>query len=190
MRHRSGYPRRDDERSSSEEDDAFTALSRKRKESRASTNISGSCSKKLLASDGAGAAAYSGLSEDAQGSAKLPVAITSSTKRHHGEISDARKAKMDALILELEAEKNKTSSEPRLQGRGPERVRGSFVDPGDEFLTTNIFVGNLAPSITEEQMTDLFRQFGEHLFKSEMISLLACSRAFEVSALTMMRRFK
>jgi U2-associated protein SR140 len=40
---------------------------------------------------------------------------------------------------------------------------GSFVQPGEEHLTTNIFAGNLAPSITEEQMTDLFRQFGEDI---------------------------
>ena len=95
---------------------------------------------------------------------------TSSTKRHHGAAADStRAAKMDALLLELEAEKERVAHRPdarRAGGRTEQqqhsRNRGSHVDEGDELITTNIFVGNLAPSITEEQMTDLFRQFGEH----------------------------
>jgi RNA recognition motif-containing protein len=88
--------------------------------------------------------------------APLPTVNTSSMKRHHGS-SDSRKAKMDALLQELEAEKVTSPSRPFV----PQK-KGSFVQPGQEHLTTNIFVGNLAPSITEEQMTELFRQFGEH----------------------------
>lgn len=86
----------------------------------------------------------------------LPTSNTSSMKRHHGS-SDSRKAKMEALLQELEAEKASAVIHPFV----PEK-KGSFVQPGQEHLTTNIFVGNLAPSITEEQMTELFRQFGEH----------------------------
>jgi RNA recognition motif-containing protein len=78
---------------------------------------------------------------------------------------------MDALLLELETEKKRAAAAepPRSIRAAPDRnqqTRGSFVDPGDELLTTNIFVGNLATSITEEQMTDLFRQFGEHFLIS------------------------
>lgn len=38
---------------------------------------------------------------------------------------------------------------------------GSYVEPGQEHLTTNIFVGNLDPCTTEEELTDVFREFGE-----------------------------
>lgn len=41
---------------------------------------------------------------------------------------------------------------------------GSYVEPGQEHLTTNIFVGNLDPCTTEEELTDVFREFGEIYF--------------------------
>ena len=48
---------------------------------------------------------------------------------------------------------------------------GSYVEPGQEHLTTNIFVGNLDPCTTEEELTDVFREFGEiYLFCFEIIS--------------------
>jgi hypothetical protein len=89
----------------------------------------------------------------------LPTAsLTSSMKRHH-KPSDQRKAKMDALLQELKAEKNRAS--PADPHRFIPEKKGSFVDQAEEHLTTNVFVGNLAPSITEEALTDLFLQFGE-----------------------------
>jgi hypothetical protein len=89
----------------------------------------------------------------------LPTAaLTSSMKRHH-KPSDQRKAKMDALLQELKAEKNRAP--PADPHRFIPEKKGSFVDQAEEHLTTNIFVGNLAPSITEEALTDLFLQFGE-----------------------------
>mmetsp|Transcript_54041 Transcript_54041/g.58596 ORF Transcript_54041/g.58596 Transcript_54041/m.58596 type:complete len:158 (+) Transcript_54041:61-534(+) len=90
-------------------------------------------------------------------SSRLPMAKTSSMKRHH-KPSEARKANMDALIQELEAEKNLTPN--KLDRFVPEK-KGSFVEAGEEYLTTNLFVGNLAPSITEEDLSNLFSQFGE-----------------------------
>ncbi len=45
-------------------------------------------------------------------------------------------------------------------GYAPQK-KGSYVEPGMEHLTTNIFVGNLDPTTTEEELTDAFRQFGE-----------------------------
>lgn len=65
---------------------------------------------------------------------------------------------MDALIQELEAEKDQI---PKKSNRFIPEKKGSFVDPGEEHLTTNLFVGNLAPSITEEDLNSLFSQFGE-----------------------------
>jgi U2-associated protein SR140 len=81
---------------------------------------------------------------------------------------------MDAILLELERDKGRVQhpSEPSASRGGSQntaRKKGSFVDDGDEHITTNIFVGNLAPSITEEQMTELFRQFGEN---DTMISVM------------------
>lgn len=126
----------------------------------------------------------------------------SSAKRHHGAISDTRKAKMDALLLELQSEKS-ISDNPN-QRRGSRDIRndsqrkpstmmdgdslshngsvlvpdkkGSFVEPGEELETTNIFVGNLAPSITEEEMTDLFRQFGEIFFGFVLDCVRKCGK--------------
>lgn len=39
--------------------------------------------------------------------------------------------------------------------------KGSYVEPGMEHLTSNLFVGNLDPMTTEEELTDCFRQYGE-----------------------------
>lgn len=103
---------------------------------------------------------------------QLPLSTTSSMKRHHKEISDLRKAKMDALLMELEKEKRRAaaaappSSSAAAQHLHHHRTqhvpekKGSFVAPGEESDTTNLFVGNLAPSISEEDLTELFRQFG------------------------------
>jgi RNA recognition motif. (a.k.a. RRM, RBD, or RNP domain) len=148
------------ENESSEDDgDAFSALARKRSRTKRpqgpdeETRLEGDTDRSR---------------EPAMDDRKRPVAQTSSNKRHHGAVSDARKAKMEAILLELESE----TATLRSAGSGkmhrhthlpPPRTGGSFVDPGDEHCTTNIFVGNLAPSITEEQMTELFQQFGEPL---------------------------
>ena len=188
MRHRaSSKPdnKKDDE--SSDEEDAFTALSRKRKGSAKSKDTELKKSTTVDPQESADGT----TKDDAQIENKLfrqqPVVVaqTSSTKRHHGEVSDARIAKLDAILLELEADTSKMSSDATAHNRNRRnnsssitrhrnindteqnhRTGGSFVDPGDELITTNIFVGNLAPNITEEQMTELFRQFGENYFVS------------------------
>ena len=144
IRHRGGAPQ--EQESSSDEEDVFSALS----------------SQKAKAPSVHKTTVSVGTVADAAKVVKppLPTSNTSSMKRHHGS-SDSRKAKMDALLQELEADKTTVSKRSR-HAFVPEK-KGSFVQPGEEHLTTNIFVGNLAPSITEEQMTDLFRQFGEDL---------------------------
>jgi U2-associated protein SR140 len=155
IRHRGGAS--PEEESSSDEEDAFSAL-----QSRATKGKAGQAKSKpaqtavrttsiVVTAPTTFAAPVAPAAAPA-----LPTINTSSMKRHHGS-SDSRKAKMDALLQELEAEKICSPSRPFVPQKN-----GSFVQPGQEHLTTNIFVGNLAPSITEEQMTDLFRQFGEH----------------------------
>lgn len=54
-------------------------------------------------------------------------------------------------------------------GFAPQK-KGSYVEPGQEHLTTNLFVGNLDPMTTEEELTDVFRQFGEDM--SSMLLLV------------------
>lgn len=144
---------RPEEESSSEEDDAFAALSQK--------------ANKRLRAESQGDASKSQSSADPNTTAALtspklilPISITSSMKRHH-KPNDDRKAKMEALLQELEAEKQKVERGGKDTHRFVPEKKGSFVDPSEEHLTTNIFVGNLAPSITEEDLTELFLQFGE-----------------------------
>jgi hypothetical protein len=120
------------EESSSDEEDAFTALSRTAKRSK-------------LQGPHPGDPPVQSQSVESEPKMVLPKPITSSMKRHH-KPNDDRKAKMDALLQELEAEKQKVATEP---SRFVPEKKGSFVHPSEEHLTTNIFVGNLAPSITE-----------------------------------------
>ncbi len=111
-----------------------------------------------------------------------PAADVSSTKRHHHVNAD-RQAKMDALLQELQTTQPSNPSPATAGDRGEEyygsihdgdsfyerdgggnfapQKKGSYVEPGMEHLTTNLFVGNLDPMTTEEELTDLFRQFGE-----------------------------
>lgn len=142
--------------SSSDEEDAFSKLSAKNKKKK---------DKKESSSKGSSTASDAKAKPTESTTApaiQLPVSTTSSMKRHHGKSNDMRKAKMHSLLMELEAEKSRKVINQYDRGRGfvPEK-KGSFVDPDEEHLTTNIFVGNLAPSITEEELTDLFRQFGD-----------------------------
>ena len=100
---------------------------------------------------------------------QLPLSTTSSMKRHHKEMSGSRKAKMDALLQELEHDKHRDSStRHRDRQRGPPMKKGSYVEPGQEHITTNLFVGNLATTLTEEEVTNVFRQFGRNDFVSNV----------------------
>jgi RNA recognition motif. (a.k.a. RRM, RBD, or RNP domain) len=170
MRHYSAAPRvPDDQEESSDDDDAFSALARQRpRTKRQRPSMLEEEERSMKAGDD-----MIHPQESAMDDQKRPVAQTSSTKRHHGAVSDARQAKMEAILMELEAETTTRaggSGKPhRRTHLPPPRTGGSFVDPGDEHCTTNIFVGNLAPSITEEQMTELFRQFGEPLVLSILL---------------------
>lgn len=157
MRHRRNALEAEDSYSD-EDDDAFAALSRKAKRpkiavSNRQSNTTGSKSSDINSN--------SNETKDPP-STKVSV-TTSSMKRHHGALTDARKAKMDALLVELAEEskpKAKQQQQHHSQRQQQQQVRGSFVQPGEEHITTNLFVGNLAPSITEEQLSELFSQFG------------------------------
>ena len=167
MRHRTGAPlAEEDPGSSSDDEDAFSAFSsrkrKKQKQATESANATKSGAEIRLSDTKLAAAAEA---SKPMPDSILPVSNTSSTKRHHGAASDTRQARMDAILQELEAEKDLVQTElssSRGGGSRSGRKKGSFVDDGDEHITTNVFVGNLAPSITEEQMTELFRQFGEN----------------------------
>ena len=158
MIRRRGHGHEDDDSSSSDEEDAFSALSKKgnaKKKAKKSEPISSATSSDtndrkiaVVKAESSGSKSTADARESHLSSVplKAPISLTSSMKRHH-KPSDARKAKMDALLQELEAEKDQIPKKRRAFV--PEK-KGSFVAPGEEHLTTNLFVGNLSPSITEE----------------------------------------
>jgi RNA recognition motif. (a.k.a. RRM, RBD, or RNP domain) len=157
IRHRSATAQNDKTSSSSDEEDAFSLLSRKKKRPKIPEN------QKTTETPIASSTSSPVVPHKHEVSLLLPaVSATSSMKRHHGILSDTRKSRMDALLMELAAEKHKARSEPPRHFV-PDK-KGSFVEPGEEHLTTNIFVGNLHPTITEEDMAEVFRQFGENIF--------------------------
>ena len=158
MIRRRGHGHENEDSSSSDEEDAFSALSKKgnakkkAKKSEPTSNVTSSIvnDRKCVAlkAESSVSKSTTDAREPNLSSAPLraPISLTSSMKRHH-KPSDARKAKMDALLQELEAEKDQIPKKRRTFV--PEK-KGSFVTPGEEHLTTNLFVGNLSPSITEE----------------------------------------
>ena len=154
---RRGRPEHEEEESSSDEEDAFSALSRRGNNKRQKPNNSGNNDRTITPAttqNGSGGKEDSSKKQQQQQQPKqvLPISLTSSMKRHH-KPNEVRKAKMDALLQELEAEKNSKAPTRKEQQQHYHRFvpdkKGSFVDPSEEHLTTNIFVGNLAPSITE-----------------------------------------
>jgi hypothetical protein len=163
-RHRSGAPQQ--EESSSDEEDAFEKMpSRKNKKVKIKEEPfeapqSATGSSKEATAAGASAAITTAMPASQPAIPALSATVTSSMKRHHSVLSDTRKAKMDALLMELEEAKQKARRTTYPRSR---EVKGSFVESGEEHVTTNIFVGNLPSTMTEERLTDLFQQFGETL---------------------------
>jgi hypothetical protein len=153
--------------SSSDEEDAFSALSKKEKIKRDEKSaVTGSTDQVPSNSQNVNSTTTQ------RNQMQLPASTTSSMKRHHGVLSDTRKTKMDALLQELEAEKDHSILFRKEPSFVPDK-KGSFVEPWEEHLTSNIFVGNLAPSITEEALTDMFRQFGTSVFIKRTYLLFA-----------------
>jgi len=151
IRHRSGafLEKSDDE--SSSDDDVFCALSRKRKIKKISSEKIGitSTSNERIQSNA--------TASDSNDTPVINIE-TSSKKRHHHQ-SSQRAANMDAVLQEL---KETPVSENADRKHKLSDKMGSYCLPGEEDSTTNIFVGaNLSPLTTEEQLTDIFRQFGE-----------------------------
>lgn len=163
--------------SSDSDDDAFASISKKKKPR--IDPLGGGSDKPLLPT----ADCKDGKHSDHQhgdassSSANPPAAETSSNKRHH-HVNAARQSKMDALLQELQTTKPSDPSTARGEdygsiqdgdyyGRGDfaPHKKGSYVEPGMEHLTTNLFVGNLDPMTTEEELTDAFRQFGKDIFE-------------------------
>jgi hypothetical protein len=184
-RHRSGAPQQED--SSSDEEDAFAILSKKNKKAKIKEEPSTVTTLNVEdapSASGTTATSSKPLPEASEPAAVLPVSITSSMKRHHGASSNTRKAKMDALLLELEVEKSKVSTASTKRS-GSRQAKGSFVETGQEHTTTNVFVGNLVPTMTEERLTHLFQQFGE---PTSSILLLLLYDAVEEEIATTTRR--
>ncbi|CAJ1966893.1 unnamed protein product [Cylindrotheca closterium] len=164
IRRRGQEPKEED--SSSDEEDAFAALSKKRGAKRSKPSIESSSNHhnhdpapKISSIEKPKESVKSvATSTNAM---VLPGSVTSSMKRHH-KPNDMRKAKMDALLEELAAEQihRPIEKKSRSQRFVPEK-KGSYVDPAEEHLTTNIFVGNLDPSLTEHEVRSLFSKFGE-----------------------------
>lgn len=163
--------------SSSDSDDNFAAISAKKKKSGQKRQRSSSSSGLDGAAEDTTSATNENIADISDNA--LPSTETSSNKRHH-HANSARQAKMDALLHELQSTKPSDpvaaigeedygsiyAHEASFHGEGydrrpPPQKMGSYVEPGQEHLTTNIFVGNLDPTTTEEELTDKFREFGE-----------------------------
>jgi len=161
----------DDSSSSDSEDGGFAAISKKKggKKRPRSDNPPSSASNEKNTVD----------ANNNTTTSALPSTETSSNKRHH-HANASRQAKMDALLEELQTTKPTDPATSQAEDYGsiyahessyhgdgydrpPPQKMGSYVEPGQEHLTSNIFVGNLDPTTTEEELTDAFRQFGEDI---------------------------
>ena len=161
-----------DDSSSSDEDDAFSAFGGKKKGKKKPTKAKKEHTKPNNQKDDDGEGNSAGAAASGGGT---NAEDTSSNRRHH-HVSSARQAKMDAMLKELqEAEQQQQSSGGPAAGHygpaaghrsgrlPPPDKKGSYCEPGTEHLTTNIFVGNLDPCTTEEELTEAFRQFGKNV---------------------------
>ena len=132
--------------SSSDDDDAFSVFNRKK--SRRSKKIKDPPEKPKSSNN-----------EDVVKAREIKRSSSAiAAKRHHHQ-SKARGAKMNALLQELEDTSTNTAVTSTTVPVFQEKM-GSFVTPDEEPFTTNIFVGNLAPVTTEEELKEIFRQFG------------------------------
>ena len=78
-------------------------------------------------------------------------------------VSSSRKEKMDALLHDIQNTKHESFHNANenyfLSSSGG--GNGSFcANAEEEQLTTNVYVGNLPPSVTEEELSELFVPFG------------------------------
>lgn len=162
-RHRSGPPPKD-ESSSEGEDDAFSALTAQKSAKRGSKESfkTAHAAKALTTPSIVPAPASIPIkvnvmpvedsASETNNPAPRPFSLTSSMKRHHVASTGTRKAKMEALLEELKSEKTAPANiRPNLSSFVPQK-KGSYVEAGEELLTPNIFVGNLATHVTEEQL--------------------------------------
>ncbi|KAL7543998.1 hypothetical protein ACHAXR_013427 [Thalassiosira sp. AJA248-18] len=165
--------------SSDSDNDAFASISKRKKPRISSFGGGGNDNPPLSTADGKddGDGNHDGdTTSSSAATGNPPAAVeTSSNKRHH-HVNAARQAKMDALLQELQTAKPSEPSTDRGEDYGNSlygdndfyghgnfapHKKGSYVEPGMEHLTTNLFVGNLDPMTTEEELTDAFRQFGD-----------------------------
>lgn len=62
------------------------------------------------------------------------------------------KERVKEMDLFLEELKNKNPSDSQ---------RDNYLPPSNEELTTNLYIGNISPTVTEERLYELFRRYGE-----------------------------
>ena len=161
---RPGNKRPQESSSSEDEEDAFAALSRKKKalkqpsKNETGNNNTKNSNNNFYATDWNQNAAVAPVELDA-----APCVEGTSQRRHHHP-SESRAAKMDSLLQELqETATHSVVAQPSSHyDRPPPEKMGSYCLPGEELVTANLFVGNLAPCTTEEELTCLFRQFGAY----------------------------
>jgi hypothetical protein len=158
IRHRSGPTNRAE--SSSDDEDAFTTLARKKQK-----HVAAAPAPSQIQTVATATSIGSADQDNAASDAAAP--------KRHVVAHDDRAAKMEALLLELHREQQKVDvkqheRQRRDGGRNPRYAppslekKGSYVPPEEEDTTTNIFVGNLPPTVTEERFGNIFRQFGEN----------------------------
>ena len=85
--------------------------------------------------------------------------IQHNSRGHH-----YRKARLDAILQDIQTAKEQEDfnvDDYHVGGFVNNNHGSHCIDEEEEQLTTNVFVGNLDPSITEEQLTDLFRKYGD-----------------------------
>jgi len=157
------------------DEDAFAALSRRKANKRKKKNKSQEASEKKVEpkeNDKVNDRTVANDGDNATTTAPSASNLSNTRKRHYNTTNAGRKSKMDALLQELQTERvekekvrKKRSSSDNYQHQHHQQQQqrqsyGSFVQPEHEDITTNLFVGNLAPTIAEEELSTVFGQFG------------------------------
>jgi U2-associated protein SR140 len=171
MRHRTGQYASLSSSSSEDEEDVFNKTKvNKRQSNSISSNNSGNCSSKKLPEKEDFIRMTNMCQNDKNNTNKHTIIATgtSHTKRHHyqNHPNSSRAAKMEAMIHQLEmdsqdVQRGNISSSHRRDNVSKSLSQGSYcINAYEEQITTNIFVGNLSPLITEEDLHQIFSQYG------------------------------
>lgn len=172
MRHRTGQYTSLSSSSSEDEEDVFNKTKMKRQANTISRNTSGTtnCTSKMLP-EKEDFVRMTNTCQNEKSNANYHSVIatgTSHIKRHHyqNHPNSSRAAKMEAMIHQLEmdsqdVQRGNMSSSHHRDTVSKSSSQGSYcINVYEEQITTNIFVGNLSPLITEEDLHQIFSQYG------------------------------